>query len=326
MTQPNNIQATNTPTNQPDNQSAFDASLKHAKGFVEGMSEAGIDAAKGTYDLASGAAKIFYDLNPIGRMSPFPFPKKEDQPNLQRGLSNVAKVVHVTQQIIDDPMVIVDGVTQPIKQEWNQGNYGKAVGRGVTEGILIIVGPKGATNVIKTGRLSGVSKTAARMLKYDKSLAAYPGSINIGRTVTNMQRDWIANAEKTIANDKYGSILRNELDQAGVKISFDNIPTNDVKGWFNPQTNTVVVNLSQAHSVQDVIDTLVHEAQHVRRHNRGIPQGTQNAEYKSLRVESIVERSIKGAKKQPLGLRKFGWHSVKEAYRDLPQGGNPFKR
>lgn len=63
--------------------------------------------------------------------------------------AHVQTVVGFVDILIHDPLGVLkaiwDGVTQPIKDDWNNGNYGEAIGRGLATVVDTVAGAKGAS-------------------------------------------------------------------------------------------------------------------------------------------------------------------------------------
>ncbi|WP_133908642.1 RHS repeat-associated core domain-containing protein [Actinophytocola oryzae] len=91
---------------------------------------------------------------------------------------NVQAVTDFLGALIDDPLGVLgaiwDGITQPIKEDWNNGDYGEAIGRGFATVAGIVAGAKGA------GKLrSGEPKASydpAKLAEYANGQREVPGT------------------------------------------------------------------------------------------------------------------------------------------------------
>jgi hypothetical protein len=65
---------------------------------------------------------------------------------------NIQAVKDFVGALIDDPLgvaaAIWDGITQPIKADWNNGDYGEAIGRGFATIADAVVGTKGGQGAL----------------------------------------------------------------------------------------------------------------------------------------------------------------------------------
>lgn len=64
---------------------------------------------------------------------------------------NVQAVTDFAQAIVDDPVGVLgamwDGIVQPIEDDWNNGNYGEAIGRGAASVAEVVAGAKGLSKL-----------------------------------------------------------------------------------------------------------------------------------------------------------------------------------
>lgn len=135
-------------------------------GFFKGAGETLWETGKGLVDLGVGLGKTAYDLSPAGLATDaYEGLTGNDAPDwlpsAQRGNERVQNAVDIATTIAKDPMLLVDAVIDPIKQDWNNGNYGEAIGRGVTEVLLTVVGTKGADKAGKVARVANAADDAA---------------------------------------------------------------------------------------------------------------------------------------------------------------------
>ena len=340
------------PTSQNQDSSAFSTAVHHAGGFVSGAVGAVADSAVATYDLAKGAAEIYSDLNLLGRMGPLPMPATKNSPNYARGLKNLEKAGQVVKTIANDPMVIVDGVVDPIVQDWQQGEYGHAVGRGVAEVAMVVGGPKGARNYAKTGYLRG--KPPARIMEdyhdgwhmadeilnpidivklrniENKALASGQ-KVFIDSSVGKYERRSLISANKKINKSQLARQYMADLKTTNTKIAYVNMELSSPRSsWYNSEKNIVVINFKYSVIDDTVISGLIRGAQHAFDHKLGHNQQTQFARYQSQVASRAVENSTKQKPHQPYRrlsntVKQKIWNDIKKNYPELPQGQNPFE-
>lgn len=129
--------------------------LDQVGGFFGGLWEVGSETVGGVVDLAGGAVSTVYDtvggafvdggLAVYGGITGNTVDKPDWAPDLDRGIDRLETAGNVIGTLAQNPGLLVDAVVQPIQQDWSEGRYGEAIGRGFGEVLGIVVGPKGAT-------------------------------------------------------------------------------------------------------------------------------------------------------------------------------------
>lgn len=94
-------------------------------------------AGEGVYDLGAGVVTLGYDVVRL------PFNGEVR-----------TKYADAGRAIWDDPSLLVDAFVEPITDDWELGNYGQAIGRGIFEIGSMVVAP---TKVAKLGKLDEVT-------------------------------------------------------------------------------------------------------------------------------------------------------------------------
>lgn len=135
-------------------------------GFFKGAGETLWETGSGLVELGGGVVKTAYDLGPVGlavdayeRVTGDDLP--DWLPSADRGSQRVENAFEVAGTIARNPGLLVDAVVEPIAQDWRDGNYGEAIGRGATELVLALVGTKGVDKAAKGGRVAGLADDAA---------------------------------------------------------------------------------------------------------------------------------------------------------------------
>lgn len=134
-------------------------------GFFKGAGETLWETGEGLVDLGAGVVKTAYDASPAG-LAVDAYEQATGQqapdwlPSAERGSQRVENAFEVASTIARNPGLLVDAVVAPIKEDWNNGNYGEAIGRGVTELVMTVAGTKGVDKVAKGGRVAGLADDA----------------------------------------------------------------------------------------------------------------------------------------------------------------------
>lgn len=147
---------------------AVETAAPQVGGFFKGAGETLWETGAGLVDLGTGIARTAYDLGPAGLLadgatSLYERATGQDVetpgwlPSAGRGVDSLQSAAGVVGAIVEDPGLLVDAVVDPIREDWNNGNYGEAVGRGVTELLLTVVGTKGADKAAKAARVAGAA-------------------------------------------------------------------------------------------------------------------------------------------------------------------------
>lgn len=142
-------------------------------GVFKGAGEALWETGKGVVDLGVGVAKTAYDTSPAGlaitgatsfyeRATGNELDLPEWLPSAERGANRLAAAADVVGTIADDPGLLVDAIVDPIIDDWNNGNYGEAIGRGAVEVLGVVLGTKGVDKVGKTARIADAAGDAGR--------------------------------------------------------------------------------------------------------------------------------------------------------------------
>jgi hypothetical protein len=135
-------------------------------GFFKGAGETLWETGEGLVDLGAGVVKTAYDASPAG-LAVDAYEQATGQqapdwlPSAERGSQRVENAFEVAGTIARNPGLLVDAVVAPIKEDWNNGNYGEAIGRGVTELVMTVAGTKGVDKVAKGARVAGAADDVA---------------------------------------------------------------------------------------------------------------------------------------------------------------------
>lgn len=140
-------------------------------GVFKGAGEAIWEVGEGVVDLGVGLGKTAYDLSPLGHAIHGTTELYEqatgNQANLpdwlpspERGAARLEAAAEVVGTIVEDPGLLVDAVTAPIVDDWNNGNYGEAIGRGIIEVAGVVVGTKGIDKAAKAGKVASAADAA----------------------------------------------------------------------------------------------------------------------------------------------------------------------
>lgn len=135
-------------------------------GVFKGAGEALWETGEGLVDLGAGVAKTAYDLGPGGLVTDGYEQLTGNQapdwmPSAERGMQRLEGAAEVAATIARNPGLLVDAVVAPIREDWNNGNYGEAIGRGIAEVALAVVGTKGVDKAGKLAKVGDVADTAA---------------------------------------------------------------------------------------------------------------------------------------------------------------------
>ena len=123
-----------------------------------------------------------------------------------------------------------------------------------------------------------------------------------------------------LADNPIGSAYYVRLQRQGTDVSFVNDPNMSAMGMFDPNRNTVTINMLRHSSAEEAASTVVHEATHQSGFFKGIPQNSQYAEYQSFRNEYLFQTGARPSLQERLNI----WNDVQELYPHLPQGKYPF--
>lgn len=136
-------------------------------GVFKGAGEALWETGEGLANLGAGVVKTAYDLSPAGLATDaYEGLTGQDAPDwlpsAERGGQRMENAAEVVSTLARNPGLLVDAVVDPIREDWNSGNYGEAIGRGLTEVALAVVGTKGADKAAKAARVTDAAGDAAR--------------------------------------------------------------------------------------------------------------------------------------------------------------------
>jgi hypothetical protein len=150
--------------------------LSQVGGFFKGAGEVVGETVEGAANLVAGTAETAYDtfggviVDPAVRaaegITGQPIDRPDWLPDTERGIQRIEGAAKVAGTIVTHPGAVVRAITDPIAQDWSQGNYGEAVGRGFTEAASLLVGTHGADKLAKLGRIGEVAEatsTASRV-------------------------------------------------------------------------------------------------------------------------------------------------------------------
>jgi len=143
-----------------------------AGGFFKGAGEVLWETGEGVVTLGGNALKASYDLSPAGlavdgvtglyeQATGDTLDAPDWLPSAARGGERMEAAAEVVSTLARNPGLLVDAVVDPIKADWQAGNYGEAIGRGATELVLAVVGTKGADKAAKGAKVADAADTAA---------------------------------------------------------------------------------------------------------------------------------------------------------------------
>lgn len=135
-------------------------------GVFKGAGETLWETGEGLVTLGAGVVKTAYDASPAGLVVDAYEQVTGQQapdwlPSAERGAQRVENAFEVAGTIARNPGLLVDAVVQPIVEDWNNGNYGEAIGRGAAELVLAVVGTKGIDKAAKGARVATLADDAA---------------------------------------------------------------------------------------------------------------------------------------------------------------------
>src|SRR5690606_36192063 len=83
----------------------------------------------------------------------------------------VESALEVASTLARNPGLLVDAVVDPIRDDWNNGNYGEAIGRGLAEAVLVVAGTKGVDKAAKGARAADAAADASDAARAASRLA-----------------------------------------------------------------------------------------------------------------------------------------------------------
>ena len=171
-------QIANNPSANAEPRSFLGEAAEQVGGFFTGIGEVAYETGEGLASLGSSIAKTAYDLSPIEpaidiaewtaeKISGQDLQRPGWMPDSECGVERIQAGAEVVGAIVDDPGKLVDAVVDPIKQDWNAGRHGEAIGRGFAEVIAVVAGTKGIDKAAKGAKIAGavddVAKTAGTL-------------------------------------------------------------------------------------------------------------------------------------------------------------------
>ena len=175
-------------------------------GFFKGAGEVVWETGAGLVDLGVGLGKTAYDLGPAGLAVDAWEGATGQQapdwlPSAERGAGRVENAWEVASTIARNPGLLVDAVVDPIRQDWADGNYGEAIGRGVSEAVLLVVGTKGADKAAKAARVAGAADDVADVVRVADRAGDAGDAGRVGHGLGQSKIDEISGIEKGLRPD-----------------------------------------------------------------------------------------------------------------------------
>jgi RHS repeat-associated protein len=173
-------------------------------GFFKGFAEAGVETLTGLAQLGqlAGAAQGY--MGPDAQLAAW-------QGIAETGLA-----------IAQDPKGAVEAtvhaIADPITEDWNAGRPGEAIGRGVFEGLSLVVGTKGVGAALKGARGASAVATGVRAASAADEVAAGARLFRVwGGKSTAWGRSWTRVDPRTVSNYRNAAGL--PPGNAGTKLS-----------------------------------------------------------------------------------------------------------
>ena len=158
--------------------------LGQVGGFFVGGWDGAVDTVKGVGNLAVGTWSL------TGGWLTNPDASKETVKNLGNTVDAVVK----------HPGAVLEGIVKPVTEPWQNGEYGKAVGRGLFEVAGAIVGTKGLDKVAKVGKVGEVASVATKATEALTAASRIEKTAEAATTATKV-------AEATAAAEKAATAL-----------------------------------------------------------------------------------------------------------------------
>ncbi|MEE9321625.1 MAG: toxin glutamine deamidase domain-containing protein, partial [Granulosicoccus sp.] len=127
-------------------------------GVADGLGEVALETVQGVAALGVSGVKTVYDLLLGSSASEFEFAAEEITgrdvqlpewaPDSDRGVERLQTGADVIAEIAFNPGLIIDAIVDPIKEDWAQGRYGEAIGRGIGELVSVTAGVQGAGKLV----------------------------------------------------------------------------------------------------------------------------------------------------------------------------------
>jgi hypothetical protein len=134
---------------------------KQAVGVVKGIGEGVWGMGEGLVQLGWGALNVSFKSGLLNALIDF----EGFQQQWEQNIGFVDHVVHNPGDVVSG---LWHGITDPIVEDWNNGNYGEAVGRGLVEVVGIFVGPKGANKLGAAGKIGTKADDVADLGRVDE--------------------------------------------------------------------------------------------------------------------------------------------------------------
>lgn len=156
--------------------------------------------------------------------------------------------------------------------------------------------------------LEGLNKNVGAKLSFDSSL-------------NTVDRTWSVRAGEILAADPVAKASYARLQRQGTDVRFINDPNMLEMGLFDPNRNTVTVNMLRHSSADEAASTVVHEALHQNRYfQSGVAPGTQFEEYLAFRNEFLFQN---GRRPTLIERQQIINEVVRPLYPQLPNGKLP---
>ncbi len=144
----------------------------HLNGVADGLGEVSLETVIGVVELGVSAVKTGYDLLLGPTTSELEFAAEEITgqdvqfpewaPNSDRGGARLKTGADVVTEMVSSPGLMIDAIVDPIKEDWVQGRFGKAIGRGFGEAVSITAGAQGAVKLAKELDAPGTVRSTAK--------------------------------------------------------------------------------------------------------------------------------------------------------------------
>jgi predicted aminopeptidase len=113
-----------------------------------------------------------------------------------------------------------------------------------------------------------------------------------------------------LADSPIGSAYYARLQRQGTDVSFVNNPEMMAMGEFDPNRNSVTVNMLRHSSAEEAASTVVHEATHQSGFFKRVPQNTQFTEYQAFRNKSFFQTGTRPSLQERYNI----WKDIQELY------------
>jgi len=228
----------------------IDETTEQVGGFFVGASEVVVESVEGAISLGGSVVKTAYDLSPVESMvdagewvaekvSGEDLERPDWMPDSERGMERLKKGGEVIEAIIEDPGKLIDAVVDPIKEDWEAGRQGEAIGRGVAEVAGLVLGGKGIDKLSKGTKVADAVSDTARISEKVTDVARVSDDVFVtSKSADKINADNIGKVENTGLNATSNSSTMEVADVVPGKIS-DVIPESVVRSDrdFSAKTN-----------------------------------------------------------------------------------------